>query len=360
MKLNILATTIAAICLSAQATAYTVYEDDVNKFDIGGAFVVDIFKPTSDMDAIFYTSRSTFNLAFERELGNDWSTDVKLEWDNFLNAPSSYGVNGDNFRNRLGYISLNNESLGSVRIGKQWSAYHDVAKYMDNLIIIDPDATPIYSDGRDGGFLATGRGDNLVAYRNTLGGLNLSAHYGFGSTSETVDIDRDYNVAAAASYDFESGVSIGATYLQNKVYVDSSAPVMNLKDGDTQDAISAGAQYAQGPIKVAAMYTKGTKVHKAGLLGHSDLEYADANGIDVYAHYMFDIGLRPYAYYSNLDFDDSAVGVTGDRQVYALGLTYHYSPKMMVTAEFKRNVVDDLALGSVSDNGGGFNAIYAF
>ncbi|MFC1503390.1 hypothetical protein ACFL53_03440 [Pseudomonadota bacterium] len=110
-------------------------------------------------DDVFSVSRSILNIGVERQLQDGWVLDAKLEWDQFLNNPTS---GSDNFRNRLGYFTLNHDDMGSLRFGKQWSAYHDVARYMDNLVIIDPDATPIYSEGTDGGFAATGRGDNLA------------------------------------------------------------------------------------------------------------------------------------------------------------------------------------------------------
>ncbi|MGF1689992.1 porin [Photobacterium kagoshimensis] len=372
MKLKLSAVLIPTVLLAGQASAFTVYEDDQTTFDVGGVFVLDAFQPKWGDDEIFSAARSILNFGFERQLTTTTSIDAKLEWDQFLNSPTS---GNSNFRNRLGYVTVKNDALGSLRFGKQWSAYHDVARYMDNMVIIDPDATPIYSEGTDGGFAATGRGDNLAAYRYSKDGLNVSAHYGFTSTGETGDykdaqnepksqqVKRDHNMAVSSSYDFDFGLSLGVAYLENKVSVESGA-VNGLETGDKQTATTFGGQYVRGGLKVATAYTKGEKIHKAGLLGSSsgrDAEWADADASDVYAHYVFESGFRPFAYASNVNFTEDARGINGERQVYALGLAYSFTPETILTFEAKQNKLNEFNADSrKTDNGGGFNFAYSF
>ncbi|OAN18042.1 porin [Photobacterium jeanii] len=359
MKLKQSALLITSLLVAGQVSAMTVYQDDQNKFDVGGVFVLDAFQPKWGDDEIFSAGRSILNFGFERQINADTSIDAKLEWDQFLNSPTS---GKSNFRNRLGYVTVKNEQLGSLRFGKQWSAYHDVARYMDNLVIIDPDATPIYSEGTDGGFAATGRGDNLVAYRYNRDGLNVSAHYGFTSQGETGDIKRAHNYAASTSYDFDFGLSLGVAYLENKVSVDGGADVNGLKDGDKQKAATFGGQYVRDGLKVSAVYTKGNKIHKAGLQGgNSEMKWADADAMDVYAHYAFASGFRPYAYASHVDFKENDKGIGGERQVYALGVAYAFTPETILTFEAKQNKLNEFnANSSQTDNGGGFNFAYIF
>ncbi|MBY5946742.1 porin [Photobacterium rosenbergii] len=369
MKLKICSAVISTLLLAGQASAFTLYEDEQTKFDIGGVFVLDAFQPVFGEDDIFSASRSILNMSVERQIQPGLTMDAKFEWDQFLNSPTS-GRN--NFRNRLGYVSINSDELGNLRFGKQWSAYHDVARYMDNLIIIDPDATPIYSEGTDGGFAATGRGDNLVAYRYSNNGVNVSAHYGFTSDGETGSFEdennqvqsdtvkRDYNYALSTSYDFESGLSLGVAYLENKVEVAKASEVNGLEDGDKQTALTVGGQYVAGGLKVAAVYTKGENIHKAGLQGGPRMEWADADAVDVYAHYALESGFRPYAYASHVDFDGEG-DVTGDRQVYAVGLSYAFTPGATLSLEVKRNELNEFSgESSRTDNGGGFNFAWAF
>lgn len=358
----------AGLVMSSQAMAVTVYQDDTNKVDVSGAFLMDYWQPVHFLDHYFNASRTTLGIAIERQMDNGWSSDVKLEWDTIVNPPSNtIGDTGhDQFRNRLGYITINNEEYGSLRIGKQYSAYHDVAGYMDNLIVFDPDATPLFSDGKDGGFLATARGDNLVVYRKGFGDLNLSAQYGFNNVSNVAgDLSRDNNYAVAASYDFDFGLSLGATHMQNKV----EGSVAGLDDGDSQQLTTIAAKYSYKGLQVSAAITDGKKAHETDLLGYGfdgtaptgkSNYYADATGYDLYAHYYFDIGLRPYVYLSQVDFDDSDVNIDGERSIYSFGLSYHATPQLIISGEVRKTEEDKLGAGKQDDTLSGMTIIYAF
>lgn len=372
MKKNnkILFLSLSSLIISSQAYALTVYEDDTNKVDISGAMLMDYWQPVHFLDHYYNASRSTLGIAIENQLKNGWSTDVKFEWDTILNPPSNEfeNKNDDKFRSRLGYITINNEDLGSLRIGKQYSAYHDVAGYMDNLIVFDPDATPLFSDGKDGGFMATARGDNLVVFRKTYDALKLSAQYGFNGVDNRYDsgLSRDNNVAVAVSYDFDFGLSLGATHMQNKV---EGITVNGLEDGDSQELTTIAAKYAYKGFQVAAAVTEGKKAHETDLLGYGfdgtaptgkSNYYADATGYDLYAHYYFDLGLRPYVYLSQVDFEDSDVNINGERSIYSLGLSYHASPQLIISGEVRKTEEDNLGAGKQGDTLSGLTVLYAF
>ncbi len=361
---------LTSLALSSQAFAATVYKNDTTKVDISGAFLMDYWKPVEVFDGHdFNTSRSTLGFGLEHQFGNSWSGDVKFEWDNLISSPTDpAGDDSDKkFRTRLGYFSVHHEDFGSLRFGKQYSAYHDVAGYMDNLIVFDPDATPIFSDGKDGGFLATARGDDLVTYRNSFANLNVSAQYGFEENSPGGNLTapgsdklaRESNYAFAASYDFDFGLSIGATHLVNNVETTDGNPLMNLKASDEQKITTLAVKYSYEAFKVAAAYTDGTKAHETGLLAYSANNYADAKAMDIFAEYYFDIGLRPYIYLSNVDFDD--VVANGDRSIYSFGLSYHAAPNFIISGEVRKVEEDFLAgVEKEEDTLSGITVIYAF
>ncbi|MBA5764287.1 porin [Vibrio sp. 404] len=363
---------LTSLALSSQAFAATVYENDTMKVDISGAFLMDYWKPVHLLDDHdFNTSRSTLGFGVEQQLGNGWSGDVKFEWDNLTSAPSdeSGTKSDDQFRTRLGYFSIHNEELGSLRFGKQYSVYHDVAGYMDNLIVFDPDATPLFSDGKDGGFMATARGDDLVTYRKSFDNLNLSVQHGFkGVQNTSQDVKRDSNYALAASYDFDNGISLGATHMVNKIK--TTAGTMNLEASDEQKITTVAVKYSYEAFKVAAAYTDGTKAHETDLLAYSfnaadpntplkTNKYADAEGMDIYAEYYFAIGLRPYVYLSNVDFDDGSI--QGERSIYSMGLSYHAAPNFIISGEVRKTSEEDVDLaGKHEDTLTGITVIYAF
>lgn len=360
---------LSSLVVSSQAFAVNVFKNDTTSVDISGAFLMDYWKPVHVFDGHdFSTSRSTLGFGIQHQFNHGWSGDVKFEWDNLTSAPTE-DVNGssDQFRTRLGYFSVHHEEFGSLRFGKQYSAYHDVAGYMDNLIVFDPDATPIFSDGKDGGFLGTARGDDLVTYRKSFENLNLSAQYGFEENSPGGNLTapgsdklaRESNYAVAVSYDFDFGLSVGATHLVNKVEMTDGTSRMNLDASDDQKLTTVAVKYSYEAFKVAAAFTDGTKAYETGLLAYSTNNYADATGMDLFAEYYFDIGLRPYVYLSNVDFDDTVAN--GDRSIYSFGLSYHATPNFIISGEV-RKVEEDFVAGAdkEDDTLSGITVIYAF
>ncbi|PQJ71012.1 hypothetical protein BTO01_06815 [Vibrio jasicida] len=359
---------ISGLLLSSQAFSLTIYQDDNNKVDLEGAFLIDYFEPVHFLDHFFNTSRSTLGFNIEHKVNENWKTDIKFEWDTILNPPSNeFGnKNGDKFRSRLGYITIYNDELGSLRVGKQYSAYYDVAGMMDNLIVFDPDATPLFSDGKDGGFMATARGDNLLVYRNQWNAINISAQYGFNNVdNQSAQLTRDYNLALAISYDFDFGLSLGATHMQNKVEGSASG----LNNGDSQKITTLAAKYTQNGFQISAAFNNGKKAYETDLLGYgfdgvaptgkANL-YSDATAYDIYAHYYFDVGLRPYAYLSNVNFDDTMINVDGDRSIYSLGLSYHATPQFIISGEVRKTEESNLGAGTQEDTLSGITVIYAF
>ncbi|WP_114766596.1 porin [Vibrio rhodolitus] len=358
---------LSSLVVSSQAFAVNVFKNDTTSVDISGAFLMDYWQPVHAFeDHDFNTSRSTLGFGIGHQFGNGWSGDVKFEWDNITSAPTdaSGEKSDDQFRTRLGYFSVHHEEYGSLRFGKQYSAYHDVAGYMDNLIVFDPDATPIFSDTKDGGFMGTARGDDLVTYRNSFENLNISAQYGFKENAPggklmaptSAELARESNYALAVSYDFDFGLSLGATHLVNKVETTDAS--LNLDPTDEQKITTLAAKYSYQAFKVTAAYTDGTKAHETGYLAYSDNFYADATGIDAYAEYYFAIGLRPYVYLSNVDFDDG--DIQGERSIYSMGLSYHAAPNFIISGEVRKVEEEGLSAGDQDDTISGITVIYAF
>lgn len=373
MRINKKYLLLSCLIISSHTYAVTVFEDETTKVDIGGAVLFDYFKPVHFRDSFFNASRSTIGASIEHQLKDGWSSDVKFEWDTIVNPPSNtFGnQNGDKFRSRLGYVTIKNDDFGSFRIGKQYSAYHDVAGYMDNLIVFDPDATPLFSDGKDGGFMATARGDNLIVYRNSFDTLNISIQYGMNNVeNQALTLKRDSNFAIAASYDFDIGLSFGVTHMQNKVEGSSTSFIdTGIKDGDSQEITTFAIKYNYSGLKVTSAFTYGKKAHETDLLGYgfdgiaptgkANL-YADASAYDLYAHYYFDIGLRPYVYFSSVNFDDNTISNDGERNIYSLGLSYHATSQLILSGEVRKIEEDNLGAGDQSDTLTGVTLIYSF
>lgn len=356
MKLNALSAVVAGAVLASQAHAQVLYQDEQNTLELGGVLVLDAHNQFYHDDTQLSLNRSILNLAAHRQMGDNWVLSGKFEWDQFSNSPNS---SSSNFRNRLAFVEASHEELGRLSFGKQWSAYHDVARYMDNMILIDPDATPIYSEGTDGAFAATGRGDNLMAYRMSVADFNIAAHYGFAADGYTGDISRKNNYGASLSYDSQFGLSLGVAYVENKVRV-SGSDNQGLIDGDKQRALTFAGEYQLAGLRVAGAYTMGDKIHQADLYNFGHGEWADADAWDIWVEYNMSNGLRPFFYYSSIDFDDTRVNAHGNRDIVAGGLSYAIANGLIASIELNRYNLNDLGAGKREESGGGINLIYAF
>ena len=70
---------------------------------------------------------------------------------------------------RLGNVGIDFGAGGRITVGKQWAVHTDVTLYTtDQFTVFGSQASATYTAGTDGGFLATGRADQVVTYRNTI------------------------------------------------------------------------------------------------------------------------------------------------------------------------------------------------
>ncbi len=114
------------------------------------------------------------------------------------------------FAGRLGYLGVDLRKYGSLTLGKQWSVYRDITAFTDYFNVFGGRASGTFIGGTDGGQTGTGRADQSVIYRNTIGrvqlGLQLQAMGsnngyfldGFGLSSR-VAITRNLDAGMAFS-----------------------------------------------------------------------------------------------------------------------------------------------------------------
>jgi predicted porin len=105
---------------------------------------------------------------------------------------------------RLSYLGLNFGKPGTLLAGKIWSVYYDVTQYTDKINVGDVTASGTYALGLDGGATGTGRADNALAYRMSLGGFNLGLQSQF-----RVDDNWLSGVAASVQYRTRIGLTAG-------------------------------------------------------------------------------------------------------------------------------------------------------
>ena len=125
------------------------------------------------------------------------------------------------FAGRLGYLGIDLKKYGLLTLGKQWSVYRDVTVFTDYFSVFGGRASATFIGGTDGGQTGTGRADQSVIYRNTIGrihwGVQLQAMGsnngylldGFGFSSR-VDIRHNLQIGVAFNK-----VLLGKTLIAN-------------------------------------------------------------------------------------------------------------------------------------------------
>ncbi len=133
------------------------------------------------------------------------------------------------FGNRLGNVGIDFGHGGRIAAGKQWAVHTDVTLYTtDQFTVFGSEASATYTAGTDGGFLGTGRADQVVTYRNTFFKvLSLGGQVQFKSaeTSDTLD-----GAGASAQLTILPGVRLGAAYTKTRFADDTKASIRGLDD----------------------------------------------------------------------------------------------------------------------------------
>lgn len=137
------------------------------------------------------------------------------------------------FASRLANFSIQHEKYGSLTFGKQWGAYYDIGGYTDNFSLFGGSANGIYAGGTDGGWKGTGRADNAVVYRNTIGPVELAVQ------SQIFSGYRSYG--GSLQYHTKIGLSLGAAYNNAAVIYPVNTYVVDI--GSRTANFIAGAKY---------------------------------------------------------------------------------------------------------------------
>lgn len=247
MKKQVLAAAVASL-VAGPALAINVVDNGTTTFDIGGhigARVADHNKLKMKGDS------SHFNFKFTNKLTEQVTAYGTGEWGfDITNTDDSEKTF---FNNRLGFVGLTHDVLGSISLGKQWSTYSKIAGWTDTTFAADSgNATGIYTE--EGHALGTARADDAVQYNFSMNGFMVSAQTQIGKRNvenkKKRDVERDGSYSIAASYTLPMGLSFGAAYNTAKVSdYDANSWVLGAKfemDGllNPNDGLYLAATYA--------------------------------------------------------------------------------------------------------------------
>ncbi|MEH0740675.1 porin [Vibrio cholerae] len=316
MKKTILAVAIAS--LSSTAMAVELYNNDGTTFAVGGHVSVNLHGSEQD-DTGVGSNSPRINFTATQDLGNGFTADARGEWQlNYLNG-------GDNsFTTRLGYVGLTHEDFGRAVAGTQWAPYYDVAGVADMPIAFANDFLYV-AHGETG----TGRGENMISYRNGLSFEEAGAiNFGFAwqakqTTTYTDEYTNDNGfvirdemkvrygdrIQATVSYEF-MGAKLGYAYNTGDVA------------GDSLDYNTVSAAYGS--------YGKG--LYLAGVYQNTKDKYdnSKAEGYEALAAYGLANSLNLSINYEMVEVKEGTTGEKATtREEMALQAEYNFKPNFV-------------------------------
>ena len=276
MKKQVLAAAVASL-VAGPALAINVVDNGTTTFDIGGhigARVADHHKLEMKGDS------SRFNFKFTNKLTEQVTAYGTGEWGfDITNTDSEKTF----FNNRLGFVGLTHDVLGSISLGKQWSTYSKIAGWTDTTFAADSgNATGIYT--KEGHALGTARADDAVQYNFSMNGFMVSAQTQIGKSDVENNKKRDGSYSIAASYTLPMGLSFGAAYNTAKV------TKVGMSDYDANSWVLGAKFEMDGLLNpndglyLAATYADLQNV-TVSINGNGDILFDDAQGMEFIAQY---------------------------------------------------------------------------
>ncbi|MGI9277166.1 MAG: porin [Endozoicomonas sp.] len=326
MHKKILAAAIAAT-MATSAMALEVYNDDTNSLSIGGRIGLSM----NDNDKSVDNDSSRINFKYGHNFGNGWTGAGVVEWSFDTVAKSGDDV----FGNRLGFVELAHDDLGTFRGGKQFSVFGEIAEWSSDMMLFNGGKWIGIYDGvtGDGGFNGTGRADGAVTYRNSFGGLNVGLQAQAKDQKDGYDRKMGYGIGL--SYDLPMGFSVGYAY--NEAEMNKSA---NNLDGKNAKAQVLSAKFEMDALYVGASYGE-FKHHLQQFSGMGGGLLAEkAKTYDLYASYALNNvvdGFSVYTGHQKVDFSKNAAGdsTKAEGTTTSIGAMYEVGP-MLFGAQYDK------------------------
>lgn len=250
-------------------------------------------------------------------------------------ADPGYGVGeADNaLYTRLGFIGIENTHF-SFSVGKQWSAYYDVAAFTDLFYAFGAEASGAFNLNSDGGISGTGRANHLFLTRANFGYLKLALQAQARSISEN-DVSFADTWGASIRYLPQEGLQAGFAF--NIVLDGVDQPTINQPMKGDQ-AWVASVAYVKGRYHVALLGGRYIN-HDKIVVNDTTSLFFSSYGSELFA--SFDIDAQKHwriATGFNYLFPDKNSTVSSYRLLYFLGeLSYTFAHASNIFAEVKIN-----------------------
>ena len=233
------------------------------------------------------------------------------------------GKGKDPVYTRQGYGGLTTP-WGSLSVGKQYSAYYDVAGWTDQFMTFGGEASGAFGVA-DGGVAGTGRASQAVVYRLDKAWFHLA----FQSQHRNIESHNSQwfcTAGGSARFDLGPTWSVGAAYNEVRDGVDKPEGIQ-AKSGDK--AFIAGVKFTRGPWYGALDFAD-TRQHQKDDRG----VWFDGHGAELAVRYTFN---ERWAILGGYNYLVPVGGYRGRFQTsYALlTATYAFHENMVFSGEFR-------------------------
>ena len=360
MKRKVLAILVPALLMAGATNAAEMYNKDGNKVDLYGK--VDARHTFSD-NAGDDGDETYVQIGFkgESQITNDLTGYGQWEYKTYANDTEGAG---DKSFNRLAYAGLKYADFGSFDYGRNYGVVYDVEAWTDMLPVFGGDSYT-WTDN-----FMNGRANGLATYRNSgffglVDGLNFALQYqgnnegsnanedqeGTKNGHENVRFQNGDGFGMSTSYDFDFGLSLGATYSSSDRSNAQEGMGRNsalIAGGEKADVWTVGAKYDANSIYLAMMYAQTRNMTPYGDYGIAD----ETQNFEAVAQYQFDFGLRPslaWVYSKGKDMTypgngSNPQGQHGDMDLVNyidLGMTYTFNKNFSTYVDYKINLLDE-------------------
>ena len=239
---------------------------------------------------------------------------------------------------RLGFVGLKYKFL-SITIGKQWSAYYDVASYTDELYTFGGEGSATFNNSTDGGVTGTGRANQLFLLR--VGNEKLKAALQFQSrnisnNSQRIADTYGVSIQYLSNIGFKAGFAFAITN-DGVILPNPTQPKYNDK------AYVGSIAYINKNWYFAALYSQFYQ-HETVKINDSTTFFYDGNGVEAYIAYSFGaINQWKVATAMNMLWPKKGQGIIEYRMLYFVAeFSYSYfdASQIFVTVkqDFPRNI----------------------
>ncbi|MGL5006508.1 MAG: porin [Plesiomonas sp.] len=273
MKHSVLAAMIPAMLTATAANAAVIYDKDGSQVDLYGGitavyhFVSDHTGAQDNYNGYMRGDQTYARLGFKvnSKINDHMQSFGRFEYNFAVNQSNNY--NGPS-QLRFAFAGVKDDRYGSINYGRNWGIAYDIMGYTDMLTEWGEDTqgymleTTNNYTGSAPTMFGTGRSDSLLQYRNTWDKFNLALqlmgpndNYNGDSTNHNYSraVENGTGYAVAMSYDFDMGLTLGATY-----NTASKSPWQKANIGNDKNAelVSLGAKYSANNIYAAINYTQ--------------------------------------------------------------------------------------------------------